>query len=125
MFITLLIKGRKQILINQGFMAGLFSLDVDTKGYDVAKQALMDERIYAPEHEKAMLEFIRLERDPVSRKVDHPVHFSKDCSDAMAGVAYGLTMRREVWSMHGVTPGQMTLTNAVTGQKKDSLANAG
>ena len=115
----------KQILINQGFMAGLFSLDVDTKGYDVAKQALMDERIYAPEHEKAMLEFIRLERDPVSRKVDHPVHFSKDCSDAMAGVAYGLTMRREVWSMHGVTPGQMTLTNAVTGQKKDSLANAG
>lgn len=90
----------KQILAQQGFITGIRSLDVDTRGYDIAKQALMDERIVAPEHARAMMEFIRLERDPVTRKVDHPVHFSKDCSDAMAGVAWGLTMQREVWAMH-------------------------
>lgn len=90
----------KQILAQQGFITGIRSLDVDTKGYDIAKQALMDGRIVAPEHARAMMEFIRLERDPVTRKVDHPVHFSKDCSDAMAGVAWGLTMQREVWAMH-------------------------
>lgn len=30
------------------------------------------------------------------------VHNSKDIADAMAGVAYGLTMRREIWTSHGV-----------------------
>lgn len=90
----------RQILAQQGFITGLRSLDVDTRGYDIAKQALMDGRIHAPDHSRAMMEFIRLERDPVSHKIDHPVHFSKDCSDAMAGVAWGLTVQREIWSMH-------------------------
>jgi hypothetical protein len=90
----------RQILAQQGFITGVRSLDVDTRGYDIAKQALMDGRVKAPEHHKAMMEFIRLERDPVTRKIDHPVHFSKDCSDAMAGVAWGLTVQREVWAMH-------------------------
>ena len=29
-----------------------------------------------------------------------------DCADAMAGVVYGLTMRREIWIHHGVDPVQ-------------------
>ena len=30
------------------------------------------------------------------------VHNSKDCADALAGVVFGLTMRREVWARYGV-----------------------
>jgi hypothetical protein len=91
----------RQILAQQGFITGIRSLDEDTRGYDIAKQALMDGRIKAPTHHKAMMELIRLERDPVKHKIDHPVHFSKDCSDAMAGVAWGLTVQREIWALHG------------------------
>lgn len=32
------------------------------------------------------------------------VHNSKDVADALAGVVYGLTMRREIWGIHGVSP---------------------
>jgi hypothetical protein len=90
----------RQILAQQGFVTGIRSLDETTMGYDIAKQALMDNRVLAPTHYKAMMEFIRLERDPVKHKIDHPINFSKDCSDAMAGVAWGLTMQREVWALH-------------------------
>ena len=34
--------------------------------------------------------------------IDHPPNFSKDCADAVAGVVYGLTYRREIWARHGV-----------------------
>lgn len=97
----------RQILAQQGFITGIRSLDETTIGYDIAKQALMDGRILSPAHWKAMMEFIRLERDPVKHKIDHPVHFSKDCSDAMAGVAWGLTMQREVWALHDAPLTQM------------------
>ena len=45
---------------------------------------------------------MRLERDPQSGLIDHPPNFSKDCADAVAGVVYGLTYRRETWVRHGV-----------------------
>jgi hypothetical protein len=107
----------RQILAQQGFITGIRSLDVDTKGYDIAKQALMDGRIVAPEHHKAMMEFIRLERDPITHKVDHPAYFSKDCSDAMAGVAWGLTMQREIWSMFNIPLTQVDPLLLQTGRR--------
>ncbi len=30
------------------------------------------------------------------------VHNSKDVADALAGVVYGLTVRREIWAMYGI-----------------------
>jgi hypothetical protein len=92
-----------QLLRQKGFIVGLQSMDVDTKAYDVAKQAFYDHRIRSPLHAKAQAEFVRLERDPKTKKVDHPPRGSKDLSDAMAGVIYGLTMRRDVWRQHGVS----------------------
>lgn len=92
----------KQILGQRGFVTGIQSMDTDTLAYDVSKQAFYDRRVLAPEHHLAQMEWVRLERDPVKRTIDHPANFSKDCSDAMAGVIYGLTMRREIWSLYGV-----------------------
>lgn len=91
-----------QLLRQHGFVTGLQSMDTDTKAYDVTKQAIYDKRVRAPEQPKAQEEFTRLERDPKTRKIDHPVRGSKDLSDAMAGVIYGLTMRRDTWRLHGV-----------------------
>lgn len=35
------------------------------------------------------------------------IHNSKDISDALAAVGYGLTMRRELWAMHQIPLGQI------------------
>ena len=36
--------------------------------------------------------------------MDHPPTGSKDVADAMAGVVFGLTMRRETWARHRISP---------------------
>jgi len=54
------------------------------------------------------LENFKLEKGPY-------VHNSKDCSDAMAGVAYGLTMRKEIWIEHDIPLSEIPAS--VTGAK--------
>jgi hypothetical protein len=66
------------------------------------KQAFYDGRIRAPAHAKALHELVTLELDVKKNKIDHPPNGSKDVSDSMAGVAWGLTQRRELWFRHGV-----------------------
>ena len=91
-----------QILAQQGFIVGYQSMDTDTGAYDLTKQALYDRRIVAPAHKKVQFELCTLEYDAKARKVDHKPQGSKDVSDALAGVAIGLTMRRELWLRHNV-----------------------
>jgi hypothetical protein len=91
-----------QILRQKGFITGLHSMDKTSLPYDVTKTAFYDGRVKAPTHDKALSEIVRLERNPQSGKIDHPPNFSKDCADAVAGVVYGLTYRREIWARHGV-----------------------
>lgn len=92
----------RQILSRKGYRTGLFSLDKDVQGYDIAKQAFYDGRVSLPAHEKCLREFLRLERDEKKGKVDHRPGESKDCSDAVAGVIAGLTRKRLVWARWGV-----------------------
>ena len=91
-----------QLLRQQGFCTGPQSVDADPLPYDVTKTALYDGRVAAPAHARAQAELVRLERDPRTGRIDHPPHFSKDCADAMAGVVFGLSYRRETWVRHGV-----------------------
>jgi hypothetical protein len=92
-----------QILRQQGFVTGTQSMDVTPcVPYDLFKSALYDGRVIAPEHEAVRKEILCLERDSKTTKIDHPPGGSKDCADAMAGVVYGLTMRREIWSSFGI-----------------------
>ncbi len=92
----------KQILLKRGFMVGTMSLDKNTLGYDITKQALYDNRVCAPEHEKCYEEIITLERDQKKGKIDHRPNGSKDCADALAGVVSGLSRRREIWWRHKI-----------------------
>lgn len=108
-----------QIVRQKGFVSGNVSMDTTPVPYEILKQALIDERIVAPYHAKCQLELVMLERDPATGRVDHTEVGSKDVSDAMAGVAYGLTMRREVWAMHGIRPNQIpkSVVSAAIGGK--------
>lgn len=96
-------KDSQQILRSLGFLTGELSLDVTAIPYDCFKTAINQGRIIAPANEDAQLECVRLERGP-DGKVDHPADGSKDLSDSMGGVAYLLTMRKEIWIRHGVQP---------------------
>lgn len=61
-----------QILRQQGFAAGVQSVDVTIVPYELTKQAFYDDRVAVPVHKKAMREIASLEKDVKRGKVDHP-----------------------------------------------------
>ncbi|QIG76963.1 terminase large subunit protein [Rhizobium phage RHph_Y1_11] len=89
-------------LAKKGYKSGYQSVDTDWTPYEVSKLAFYDGRILTPEHDHVKREWTRLERNTQKQKIDHPANGSKDVSDAMAGAIYGLTMRREIWTAHGI-----------------------
>lgn len=91
-----------QLLRQQGFTTGKISTDVTPAPYILTKNALYDGRVSCPEHPIAQKELAELERNVSKGKIDHPPTGSKDCSDAIASVIYGLTTRREVWMIEGI-----------------------
>lgn len=110
-------KDSQQILAAKGFTSGESSLDRTPLPYEISKQAILDGRVYAPFHKKAHTEWRLLQQDPEDGKVDHPPNGSKDVADAMAGVIYGLTMRRELWAQHGVSLRQAAPSIQVAAEK--------
>ena len=93
-----------QLLRRKGLVTGLLSIDRNIEPYMFLKTAFYQGRIDAPACKVAQMELARLEIEQKKFKVDHPEGGSKDVSDAMAGVIFGLTMRRETWARHGITP---------------------
>jgi hypothetical protein len=91
-----------QILRQRGFIVGYQSLDTTLVPYTFLKRAIYDGRLVADEHPRLQRELVSLEYLAKKDKVDHPKNGSKDVADAVAGVVYGLTMRREVWSLFKV-----------------------
>ena len=70
----------------------------------MAAQAPVKDR---SEFERGMPELLSLEFEDKAGRVDHPPSGSKDLADALAGVVYGLTMSRDVWSQYGVDPHEL------------------
>jgi len=91
-----------QILRQKGYVTGQCSMDKTPIAYEMTKTGLYDGRVMIPQHSKLLRELQMLEMDSRTGKIDHPSNGSKDISDALAGVVYGLTMRREIWVTHGV-----------------------
>ena len=93
----------QQILRQQGLITGHQSMDeIPSRAYDFLKTAMYEARVDVPAHLKAHREILMLEKDAKTGRIDHQPGGSKDCSDAMAGVAYGLTMRREIWGLYRI-----------------------
>lgn len=93
-----------QLLRRKGYQTGMVSIDRDIEPYSFLKTAFYQGRVDCPSHPFVQKEIARLEIDQKKGKVDHPDDGSKDVADAMAGVIFGLTMRREVWSRHSISP---------------------
>ena len=79
-------------------------MDRTPDAYEILKSALYDQRVSIPKNKLLQSELLSLEVDAKTGKIDHPPSGSKDLADALAGVVYGLTMRREVWFQHRVDP---------------------
>jgi len=94
-----------QLLTQAGYQVGYQSIDINTMPYDFLKNALYDKRVSMPYHTKCISELASLEKNVKKNKIDHPPGMSKDVSDALAGVVFGLTMRREIWGKHGISLG--------------------
>ena len=91
-----------QTLKRKGFLVWEQSMDRTTQPYDTTKTALYDGRVELPPHAKCLEEFVQLEKDLEKSKIDHRGGGSKDCSDAVAGVVWGLSRRRAIWVEHAV-----------------------
>jgi hypothetical protein len=111
----------RQILQREGFICGKATVDSDTFGYDLTKQAFYDGRILAPVHAKAQKEMVSLELDVKKQKIDHPPKGSKDVADAMAGVVLGLMRMRDSWTKHGI-PGNRIPTFLTEPRGKNDIA---
>lgn len=115
-------KDSQQILAQRGFVTGIQSMDTTPVPYMISKNALYDGRVSMPNHAKLLVELASLERDPATGKIDHPANSSKDLSDALAGVIYGLSMRREIYMMYNISLREIpaSITAAVQ-QSKQSI----
>lgn len=84
----------------KGFNTETVSVDKTITPYIFCKNALIDRRVVMPEHEKLQKELRGLELNEEKGKVDHAPNGSKDLADGLAGVVYGLTMKRRTWFTH-------------------------
>lgn len=91
-----------QILRQAGYIVGYQSMDKTPNPYTVLKYALYDGRVSLPYHRVVEKELISLERDVKKNRIDHPPTGSKDVSDALAGVVFGCTMRRDFYGLYKV-----------------------
>lgn len=94
-----------QLLKQQGYAVGVQSMDKETTPYDFLKAAVYDKRVSVHSQPKLLKEMRELQfaLQPNKKfKVDHLPTGSKDIADSLAGVVFGLTMRREVWGMFNI-----------------------
>ena len=73
-----------QLLEEQGFTVDKLSVDRTPDGYTAFRDVLLDERMDLLDHKLLQDEMIKLQRDGLSGKIDHPIGFSKDAVDSIA-----------------------------------------
>lgn len=73
-----------QLLEEQGFTVDKLSVDRTPDGYMAFRDVLITQRIDLLNIQYLQNELIRLQRDGLSNKIDHPIGESKDMSDSLA-----------------------------------------
>ena len=73
-----------QVLESEGITVDKLSVDRTPDGYIAFRNVLIEKRIDLLHVELLEQELTRLERDPVTGKVDHPAGGSKDIADSLA-----------------------------------------
>lgn len=114
-----------QLLRQKGYSTGMVSTDTSTRPYEVLKQAVYDGRVHSAPHDKLKKELASLEMDSKRGKIDHPANGSKDVSDSLAGVVFGLTTRKEIWVRHKVSLERIPEILSKEVKTKDASADTG
>lgn len=91
-----------QQVSRRGISSRLISMDRTTNPYDEVKSAFYENRIEIYPYQPFIDEFKKLEYDRLVGKIDHPEHGSKDCSDSVAGVVWGLKDSASGAPMEGI-----------------------
>lgn len=81
-----------------GMRAGQLSVDRGDAHYKQLRDAMYDQRLYLPDDDLLTTEILELEYDSSKFKIDHPVHGSKDCADAVCGAYCSMLERRATWN---------------------------
>jgi hypothetical protein len=89
-----------------GIHTELISMDTTVQPYEELKSAIYERRIDLYNYPVLLSELRALEYDRVKGKIDHPKHSTKDVSDALAGMVWGLRQRaaRLPWAADADTP---------------------
>lgn len=82
----------RQQLETAGFKATIVSLDRTPNGYLAFRSSLAEKRISMIKIQLLETELIRLERNNMTGKIDHPVGESKDMADSCAGAVYNASI---------------------------------
>lgn len=80
-----------------GMRASVLSVDRSDTPYKQFRDAMYDKRIALLEDKVITDEILELEYDDDKKKVDHPVHGTKDGSDAICGAYANLLEKRSTW----------------------------
>ena len=94
-------------------------MDKTLKPYIILKNALYDQRVKIPNHDRLYDELISLELNEQKGKVDHRPLKSKDLADCLAGVVYGLARQGCVWIQHAVPIIEMRKFAKTLGPKEE------
>lgn len=94
-----------------GMRAGQLSVDRGDAAYKQFRDAMYDVRILLPDDDLLVTEILELEYDATKFKIDHPVHGSKDCSDAVCGAYVSMLERKSTWSAAMADDGSYSASN--------------
>lgn len=114
-----------QIFNQKGYDAGTLSIDTSTMPYEMMRTAIYDGRVNMPLHDRLNTELLSLERDLKKGKIEHPPRGSKDISDALAGVVFGLSQKIRIWVQHGINPRDIPRSVVDAGQSHKVRAPKG
>ena len=81
-----------------GMRASMISVDRSTAPYKQMRDAMYDRRMILPDNDILVQEILSLEHDETKDKIDHPVHFTKDCADAVCGAYHSMLERKSTWA---------------------------
>lgn len=81
-----------------GMKSSMVSVDRSDVPYKQFRDAMYDTRIILPDDDLLLGEILGLEYDEDKAKVDHPVHLTKDCADAVCAAYASLLERRSTWT---------------------------
>lgn len=82
-----------------GMKSVMISVDRTAVPYKQLRDAMYDTRVLLPDDIVLLTEIIDLEHDEAKDKIDHPVHGTKDLSDAVCGAYHNMLERKSTWSV--------------------------